>query len=148
MKGIKAAITITLAILCGAVAIMGELSSRGVHFEKDMTPNRLEAQVKLITGASAFGLSNVSQYKLGKDKYENQTSALNIFALIVGFPVLFLAPIVYFQGLTKQNRLLAITSIGVAISAIILPFNLIASVFVFIVQWLCGAVFSQRIKER
>jgi len=65
----------------------------------------------------------------------------------IGLPVLFLAPIVYVQGLTKQNRLLAITSIGVASSAILLPFSLMVSASIFIVQWLCGAAYAQKIKE-
>ena len=146
MKGALAAITITLGILAGSMSLMGELSARGLHFEKDMTEARQEAQVRLIKLASLIGLSEFPQYRLGQDKYENQTSALNIFALMVGLPVLILAPVVFLQGLTKWNRLLAMMAFGIALSGLVISFSPLIAGAIFMVQWFICMVYAQKIR--
>ncbi len=147
MKGALAAITITLGILTGSMALMGEFSSRGLHFEKDMTPKRQEAQVKLIALGKHMGLSNFPQYQLGDNRYQNQTSALNIFALLIAVPVLILAPVVFLQGLTSWNRLLAIMAFGIAVSGLVLPFSSLIAVTIFMAHWFVCMFYGQKIRE-
>lgn len=147
MKGIMAAITITLAIISASVAVLGELSSRGMHFEKDMTPQRQQAQIQFIKTMSALGAERFDPYQLGDNKYQNQTAALNLFALIMALPVLILAPLVFLKRLTQQNRVIAICSFGLAAFAIVLPFNLSAALAIFFAQWCVSTWLSFKVRQ-
>lgn len=148
MKGNLVALTFGLASICASISLLGEASSRGFHDEEDMTPERQRAQIILIESASVIGLSYFSPYKLGKDKYENQTSALNIFAIIFGLPVLFMAPLVYFRALTKPNKTLSACSIVIVIASFVVPFNLIVALSTFAALWIFGLIYSHRQRLR